>query len=118
MLSDDPSNGTYDADGMRAEGHDTTLINNGLIDIRPKGFGMQNIGSGGTVQNFGTILVYNEDSHGIRNAREPGNAGIGVNRTENYGAIYACGANSHGSSAWNYPWHDVVNAGRVIPFEG
>lgn len=118
MLSDDPSNGTYDVDGMRAEGHDTPLINNGLIDIRPKGFDLQNIGSGGTVQNFGTILVYNEDSHGIRNAREPGNAGIGVNRTENYGAIYACGANSHGSSAWNYPWHDVVNAGRVIPFEG
>ncbi|MEL7525011.1 MAG: hypothetical protein AAFN16_04535 [Pseudomonadota bacterium] len=61
MLSEDPSNGTYDVSGMRIEGHNGTMINNGLVRIVPRGFGLENNGAGGTVLNFGEILIDGEN---------------------------------------------------------
>lgn len=57
MISTDLSGYTHNVHGMRMEGHDATLINNGYIRIKPFGYGMENRGGGVEMYNYGTIVM-------------------------------------------------------------
>lgn len=120
MLATTPSSGIYDASGMRAEAHDATIINNGYIEIRPEGFGIDYNGANGTVINDGTILAFNEDSHGIEHYRNGTTvpADLKPSYTENRGYISVKGDNNHGVSLTGHVGHRFVNSGTVFSHSG
>ncbi|MCY6383660.1 right-handed parallel beta-helix repeat-containing protein [Hoeflea prorocentri] len=86
--------GTFDNSGLRAEGHGNTLINNGLIEIHPEGFGIDGNGAANTIRNYGTIRTFYGESHGIENYRNQTDvpAGTPMNETYNFGHIESFGA--------------------------
>ena len=124
MLSEDPSSGIFDVDGMRIEGHNGTQINNGVIRVLPRGFGIQNNGAGGTVLNFGEIYIDGENiagapSYGIENYRNGGGiSDAETNLTVNAGKIHATGPTTHGVMVSGHANHHVVNYGSIISEQG
>lgn len=124
MLSEDPSNGTYDVSGMRIEGHNGTMINNGLVRIVPRGFGLENNGAGGTVLNFGEILIDGENiadsrSYGIEHYRNGDNiVSAETSLTVNAGKIHATGPTTDGLAISGHSNHRVVNYGRILSEQG
>lgn len=119
MLSNAASNGTYDVSGLRIEGHDGTIINNGYIEVRPQGIGIDYNGANGTVVNTGTIFVYNQNSHGIEHYRNGANTlGEELSFTENHGLIEVYGKNTHGVSLTGHVGHAFFNAGRILSESG
>lgn len=124
MLSEDPSNGTYDVSGMRIEGHNGTMINNGLVRIVPRGFGLENNGAGGTILNFGDVLIDGENiadsrSYGIEHYRNGDNiVSAETSLTVNAGKIHATGPTTDGLAISGHSNHRVVNYGRILSEQG
>lgn len=120
MIGTTPSNGIYDVSGLRAEANHATLINNGYIEIRPQGFGIDYNGNSGTIINNGTILAFNDNSHGIEHYRNgttvPGD--LKNDLTVNTGLISVEGANTHGVTLSGHDGHDLFNYGRVFSRDG
>ncbi|MEM8702883.1 MAG: hypothetical protein AAGF82_13755 [Pseudomonadota bacterium] len=73
MISTDLSGYSHNVSGMRMEGHDATLINNGYIHIKPNGYGMQNRGGGVEMYNYGTIVL---DHNNVDEDWNPPSAGM------------------------------------------
>lgn len=119
MLATVPSNGIYDVSGMRAEANHAVLINNGYIEIRPQGFGIDYNGNSGTVINNGTILAFNDDSHGIEHYRNGTSIdNLKIDLTVNTGLISVQGDNTHGITLSGHDGHRLVNYGRVFSRDG
>ncbi|WP_422041272.1 hypothetical protein [Roseibium sp.] len=121
MIGTTPSNQqVYDVSGMRVEGHHATLINNGYIEIRPVGFGIDYNGNSGTVINNGTMLVLNQDSHGIEHYRNGSSlpADLKISLTVNTGLISVQGDNTHGITLSGHDGHRLINYGRVFSRDG
>ncbi|WP_424832506.1 hypothetical protein [Ruegeria sp.] len=115
-----PAPGTFDVSGLRGEGHDISLVNNGLIEINPEGFGIDINGVNGSILNNGTILSYGDNSHGIEHYRN-GNTipeDLELSYTENTGLISVEGLNSHGVSLTGYVGHVFVNSSSVFSQNG
>jgi|GEM_PF-3662344 len=119
MLATTPSNGIYDVSGLRAEANHATLINNGYIEIRPQGFGIDYNGNSGTIINNGTILAFNDDSHGIEHYRNgTSRDNLKIDLTVNTGHISVEGDNTHGITLSGHDGHDLFNYGRVFSRDG
>ena len=113
MLSDAPSNATYDVSGIRIKGHHGRIINNGSIEINPRGFGIDIQGAGGEIYNFGTIIIDGENienvsSYGIAHDRNGSGIDSAPNSlTANTGTIIATGPTTTGLAAKGQAGHDV-----------
>lgn len=120
MIGTTPSNGIYDVSGMRAEANHATLINNGYIEIRPQGFGIDYNGNSGTIINNGTILTFHQDSHGIEHYRNGTTvpADLKIELTVNTGFISVEGDNTHGITLSGHDGHDLINYGRLFSRDG
>lgn len=120
MIGTTPSNGIYDVSGLRAEANHATLINNGYIEIRPQGFGIDYNGNSGTIINNGTILAFNDDSHGIEHYRNGTTVltDLKIDLTVNTGRISVQGDNTHGITLSGHEGHKLVNYGRVFSRDG
>lgn len=114
------SSGTFDASGMRVEGHGNTLINNGLIEVHPEGFGMDGNGAANTLINNGVIRTYYQNSHGIENYRNGNDRPFGTpqNETYNFSNIEVWGDNTHGVTLSGHQSHRFENSGRIISHQG
>ncbi|WP_434054773.1 MAG: hypothetical protein RDA78_07855 [Roseibium sp.] len=120
MIGTTPSNGIYDVSGLRAEANHATLINNGYIEIRPQGFGIDYNGNSGTIINNGTILAFNDNSHGIEHYRNGTTVptDLKIDLTVNTGLISVQGDNNHGITLSGHDGHDLINYGRVFSRDG
>nr|WP_319384650.1 hypothetical protein [uncultured Roseibium sp.] len=124
MLSEHASGETFDASGMRIEGHNSTMINNGFIKVLPRGFGQEINGAGGEIYNYGEILIDGENiaghlSYGIANYRNgTGITSAQTSLTVNAGTIRTTGPTTHGVAAMGRSNQHVVNYGRIISEQG
>ncbi|WP_419910666.1 hypothetical protein [Hoeflea sp.] len=127
----DETSGTFDASGMRIEGHDGTIINHGNIHVVPRGFGIDYNGAGGTIINTGTIILdgeYSNISHGIEHYRNltvrkeddvTTESYVGERSyTANYGSIFVYGNDTHGVSLNANQNHNFINAGKIFAMNG